>query len=140
MPGKTVTFSGWKLVLALIVVAGVVGFRLVTAHTKLDTQGRAVLQRWVQSELIRPIVNDTSKTLAEQGAALQQASKVTIKSLAVRGPLRKAVVRVELNPSPALPPGTPLVRYYRVHYSVGIGWFHDGPASTLEWYLADVRY
>lgn len=140
MAAKTVKLSGWKLLLALIVVGGVAGYRVVTARAKLDTQGRAALTHWVQAEVVRPILADTSKSLEDQAAALEQASDVTIKSLAVRGPLRHAVVRVELNPSPALPPGTPLVRYYRVHYTDGIGWFHDGDTTALRWDLAALLY
>jgi hypothetical protein len=140
MPKKTVTLSGWKAVLVLVVLAGVVGFRITTARAQLDTQGRALLERWVRAELIRPILADTGKTLAEQGAAIERASTVTIKSIAVRGRLSKAVLRVELDPSPALPPGTALVRYYRAHYSDGIGWFHDGPTTALRWYLSGFTF
>ena len=59
-----------------------------------------------------------------------------IRSLAVRGPLNDAVVRVELAPNPALPPGTSLVRYYRVRYSDLTGWSHYGDATVINWYLA----
>jgi hypothetical protein len=65
-----------------------------------------------------------------------EASSVTIRSLAVRGRLSNAVVRVELAPSPALPPGTALVRYYRMRYSEVTGWTHRGSATVLNWYLA----
>jgi len=136
MPEKTITLSGWKLVLALIVIASVVGFRMVTARTRLDTQGRAALERWVQAEVIRPILADKNMSLAEKGAALERATTVRIRSLAVRGPLNSAIVRVELAPSPALPPGTDLVRYYRVQYSDLTGWWHGGPSNVLRWDLA----
>lgn len=136
----TVKLSGWKLLLALIVVAAVAGYRVMTANAMLDTQGREALTHWVRAEVIRPILADTTKSMEDQAAALEQASAVTIKSLAVRGPLRKAIMRVELNPSPALPPGTPLVRYYRVHYTDGIGWFHDGNTTALRWDFAALLY
>jgi hypothetical protein len=140
MSEKTVTLSGWKLVVGLIVVGGVALFRLTTAQTKLDTQGRAALERWVQAELIRPIVADKTQSLAQQGAALEQASSVTIRSLAVRGPLSDAVMRVELAPSPALAPGTDLVRYYLVRYSVVSGWIHRGRTNVLRWDLAALPF
>jgi hypothetical protein len=136
MPGKTVTLTGWKAVLVLVVLVGAVVFRVSTARAKLDTQGRATLEAWVQGELIRPILGDTTRSLVERGAAILQASTVTIRSLAVRGPLDDAVARVELAPSPALPPGTDLVRYYRVQYSEITGWTHHGRANVLSWYLA----
>ena len=140
MDGKTVTFSGWKAVLVLVLLASVVGFRIATARSKLDTQGRAALERWVQDELVRSIVADPTKSLAERGAAVEAASAVTIRSLAVRGPLRNAVVRVELNPSPALPPGTGLVRSYHARYSEVTGWMHHGSATAMDWYLAALHF
>jgi len=136
MSGKTVTFSGWKAVLVLVVLASVVVFRVVTARAKLDTQGRAALEMWVRGEMIRPILGDTTRSLTDRGAALAGASSVTIRSRAVRGRLDNAVVRVELAPSPALPPGTDLVRYYRMRYSEITGWTHRGSATVLNWYLA----
>jgi hypothetical protein len=140
MDGKTVTFSGWKAVVVLVILAGFVGFRIATARAKLDTQGRAALERWVQAELVRSIVADPTKSLAERGAAAAEASAVTIRSIAVRGPLSDAVVRVELNPSPALPPDAGLVRYYRVRYSEITGWVHRGRATVMNWYLAALPF
>ena len=136
MSGKTVTLNGWKAVLVLVIVVGAMVFRVATARAKLDTQGRAQLEAWVQSEVIRPILADTTRSLAEQGAAVLQASSVTIQSLAVHGSLSKAVVRVELAPNPALPPGTAMVRYYRMRYSSLTGWTHSGNTTALSWYLA----
>jgi hypothetical protein len=140
MSDKSVTLTGWKAVLVLVVVAGAMAVRITTARAKIDTQGRAALETWVQNELIRPILADTTRSLAQRGAAIEQASSVTIRSLAVRGPLSNAVVRVELAPNPALPPGTDLVRYYRAQYSLIMGWRHHGRASKWDWYLAAFRF
>ncbi len=136
MAGKTVTLSGWKLVLVVLVLGSVAAFRVVTARAQMDTQGRDQLQRWVQAEVVRPILADTTRSVAARDSALLLASSVTIKSLKVHGSLQNAVVRVELNPSPALPPGAPLVRYYRARYSQLTGWTHHGSATSLKWYLA----
>lgn len=65
---------------------------------------------------------------------------MTIRSLAVRGPLHNAVVRVELAPNAALPPGTDLVRYYRMQYSALTGWRHHGDATVINWYLAALSF
>lgn len=136
MSAKTIRLSGWKAVLALIFLAG--GWVLWQAHarTQIDTQGRARMERWVQAEVIRPLLKDTTQSLAEQGAALEQASSVKIRSLTIHGPTNHAVVRVELAPSPALKPGTKMVRYYRVRYSSISGWTPAGPTTALAWYLA----
>ncbi len=136
MSGKTLQLTGPKAIAALIVIVGVIAFRQYAARTTLDTKGRAALQSWVQAEMIRPLVADTTQPLEDRGAAVSAAATVKIRSLGVRGRLNRAVVRVELEPSPALPPGAKLVRYYRMHYSVTTGWHAQGPATALNWYLA----
>lgn len=135
MSAKGVTLTGWKAVVVLLILAGVVVFRVTTARSKLDTQGRAALEAWVQGEIIRPILSDSTRSLVERGTAILQASSVSIRSLAVRGPLDDAVVRVELDPNPALPDAQ-LVRYYRMTYTEMGGWRHRGRANRLSWYLA----
>jgi hypothetical protein len=136
MSGTTTTLTGWKAMLVLVVLAGVVVFRVATVRAKLDTQGRAALETWVRNGLIRPILADTTRSLQERGDAVLEASSVTIRSLAVRGRLNNAVVRVELAPSPALPPGTELVQYYRMRYSTILGWRPLNKTSKLAWYVA----
>jgi hypothetical protein len=136
LAGKSVTLSGWKAVVVLLFVGGFVAFRAVTSHAQLDTQGRAALERWVQAEVERPILADTTRSMMAKDSALQLASTVKIKSIGVRGLLTNAIVRIELAPSPALPPGTKLVRYYHMQYSSLTGWSHHGTAYAWDWYLA----
>jgi len=136
VPGTKMTLTGWKAALALALLVGVGVFRIETARTRLDTQGRAALETWVQDEMIRPILADTTRSLADRGAAAVGASSIRIRSLAVRGPLSNAVVRVELAPNPALPPGTRRLRYYRVRYTQILGWRERGTATKMDWYLA----
>lgn len=137
MPGKTVKISGRNAVLVLIVATAFVGFRFVTARSKIDGQGRATLQTWVQDQVVRPILGDTTRSEEERGAAASAGvSAVQIKSLQVHGPLNRAIVRVELAPSPALPAGTKLLRYYRMQYSDLTGWRVVGSARAWDWYLA----
>jgi hypothetical protein len=133
---KTVTLKGWKAVAALVAIVGFAGFRMYSARTTLDTQGRETLEVWIRSEVLSPILADTTRPLAERGAALLEASQVSIRSLAARGPLDDMVVKVELDPNPAYPPGTGLVRYYRMSYSTVVGWMYEGNASVVSWYLA----
>ena len=136
MSEKTVTFTGWKALVVLVVVVGAVVFRVTTARTKLEPQGRLALEAWVKGEMIRPILADSTRSLLERGVAIAGASSVTIREIAVRGPLDGAVARIELAPNAAFPPGTDLVRYYRVRYSEITGWTHAGRANVLSWYLA----
>lgn len=136
MRGRGATITGWKAVVVLVALVAVGGFRVTTGHAKLDAKARSALTLWVQSEMIRPILADTTRSLAEKGAAALQASSVSVRSLAARGPLSNAVVRAELAPNPAFPPGTKLVRYYRMRYSQSSGWTLRGKATAVDWYLA----
>ena len=63
-------------------------------------------------------------------------ANVRIRSLSGRGSLDDLVVKVELEPSADLPPGTELVRYYRMEYSSITGWRHRGDATALSYYLS----
>lgn len=136
MANPTLKLTGWKAVAALVVLAGFVGFRWVTARDALDSQGREVMQRWVASELQRPMLADTAGDPAQKAEALLAAGKVRFRSMSGRGPLDNMVVRVELEPSADLPPGTKMVRYYRMQYSSLTGWRHRGNTTALSWYLA----
>jgi hypothetical protein len=131
-----VTFTGWKALLVVAALAGFAAFRIVTVRATLDTEGRAALQAWVQGDVIRPILADTTRPLEERGRRIVEASSIGIRSLDVRGPLRNMVVRAELEPHPALPVDVERVRYYRMRYSALTGWTHHGSANVLSWYLA----
>jgi hypothetical protein len=137
MSPKTMKVTGWKAIPLIIVVVGFGVFRFVSARQSLDTQGREALEQWIVAELIRPLLADSTTSLAERGEAVLGASQVKIRDLSARGPLDDLVVRVELEPNEALPPGTELVRYYRMSHSLTTGWRHrGGHASALSYYMA----
>ncbi len=136
MSPRTMKITGWKAVPIILLVVGFGGYRFATARQALDTQGREELEIWISGELIRPMLADSTTPLAERGEAILGASQVEIRKLSALGTLDDLVVRVELEPDDVLPPGTELVRYYRMSYSIVTGWRHRGPASALRYYLA----
>lgn len=136
MSPKTMKITGWKAIPLIIVVVGFGIFRFVSARQALDTQGREELEVWIAAELIRPILADTTTSLAERGEAALGAAQVEIRNLSALGTLEDMVVRVELEPSEAYPPGTELVRYYRMSYSLVTGWRYRADASAMLYWLA----
>ena len=136
MTRKTVTLTGWKAVVVLVVIVGVVAVRVVTARARLETEGREALRAWVVGEVQRGLLADSTLSLQERGAALVQASTITIVSLEARGPLDDAVVRVRLAPHAAYPSDAEVVRYYRMQFSEITGWTYYGRANVVSWYLA----
>ena len=136
MSTNTVTLTGWKAVAVLVLVAGFIGFRWMTARDALNTEGREYLEQWIALELQRPILADTARDLQERGEAVLGAANVQIRAMSGHGSLDDLVVKVELEPSSDLPPATELVRYYRLRYSSITGWTHRADASALSYYLS----
>jgi hypothetical protein len=139
-PGRgTFTFhlTGWKAVALLLVLAALGAYRFTRARAALEGDGRATLEMWIVGEIQRPLLADTTLSLAEKGTALLQVSSaVRIRTLDARGPFDDVEVRVELEPDPAFPPGFALVRYYRMSYSSLTGWSYKGRGSALGYWLA----
>jgi len=136
MSTVTFRFTGWKAVALIVALVAFAAFRATRARSAMNGQGREVLESWIVGELQRPLLADTTLTLAEKGEAVLRLSTVSIWTLDARGPLDDVVVRVELEPNPAFPPGFELVRYYRMQYSSLIGWSYKGPGSALTFWLA----
>ncbi len=136
MSTKSFTLTGWNAVAALVLVVGFIGFRWFTMQQSLDTQGREYLEEWIAMELRRPLLADTLTNLEERGQAVLDAGNVRIRSLSGHGTRDDLVVKVELEPSPDLPPGTELVRYYRLEHSMLLGWQHRGDATAISYYLS----
>ncbi len=128
--------TGWQAVVFLIAAVGFAAFRFTRARSALEGQGREALEAWIVGDVVRPLLADTTLSLAEKGDAVLGASTVTIRALDAHGPLDDVVVRVELEPNPRFPPGFELVRYYRMRYSSLVGWSYKGRASALSYWLA----
>ena len=135
---STVTFrlTGWKAVALVVALVAFAAFRFTRARSAMDGQGREALESWIVGELQRPLLADTTLTLAEKGEAVLRVSSVTLRRLDARGPLNDVMVRVELEPNPAFPPDFALLRYYRMRYSSLTGWSYKGPGSALSFWLA----
>ena len=135
MSEQQIQLTGSKALIVGVLIVGLMALRSFNAATTLDTQGRDTLQEWVMLELQRPILADESLSLEAKGEAVLKAGNVRIASMKAKGPMDDLVVRIELEPSPDLPPGTELVRYYRMEYSTITGWRHRGNATALSYYI-----
>jgi len=132
---QSIQLKGGKAVVVAVLVLGFAGFRMVTARTTLETQGRQELQDWVTMEIRQPLLDDESLSLEEKGQAVLAVGNVEIRSMRARGTMDNLIVRIELEPSGDLPEGTELVRYYRMEYSTITGWRHRGNATAVSYYL-----
>jgi hypothetical protein len=145
MSEPSVQLTGSRAWVVAVLIIGLIALRSFNARTTLDTQGRETLREWVALELQRPLLDEASAGMESgemdeaamegQAQAILAAGDVRIASMRAKGPLDDLVVRIELEPSPGLPPGTERVRYYRMEYSSVTGWRHRGDATALSWYL-----
>lgn len=131
-----IRLRGWKAVVVLLAVVAFVGFRYVTARATLGTEGSEVLRQWVAAEYQRYHLARTDLTDEERAPFLLAADSVRFQAISGRGSPDDMVVRVEIAATPAHPPGTPRVRYYRMEHSPVTGWHHRGNASALSYHLA----
>ncbi|MCU7960760.1 MAG: hypothetical protein KZQ58_12360 [gamma proteobacterium symbiont of Bathyaustriella thionipta] len=131
-----IKLNGWGAVIAIIAMIVFVVFRYNTASHELQTQGVEALKTWVAAEYSRYHLARKDASLQEKADALISAADIEILSINERGPLDSPIVRVELAPNKAHPPGTPYVRYYHMEYSTLAGWRHKGDASVWRYRLA----
>jgi hypothetical protein len=134
MSSQSIQLRDWKAVVVGVLVVGAAGYRMVTARTTLDTQGRQALEEWVAGEIRRPLLDEESLSLEEKGQAVLAAGGVRIRSKRAKESLDDLVVRIDLEPGDHLPAGTELVRYYRMEYSTITGWRHRSDASWFAFH------
>jgi hypothetical protein len=133
----TFKLTGWKALAFLVLLLALGAYRFTRARAALEGDGREKLETWIVGEIQRPLLADTTLSLAEKGEALLETfGSVRIRALDARGPYDDVQVRVELEPDPAFPPGFELIRYYRMRYSSLTGWSHKGRGSALGYWLA----
>jgi hypothetical protein len=130
-----VRVTGWKAILVIIAILGLVGYRFVSVRSSLNSEGTEVLKTWISGEFQRYYLAQTDLSQAEKAQLVTGAADVEFRSVSARGSGDNIVVRVELEPSEFQPPGTELVRYYRMEHSTVTGWRHKGDAGALSYYL-----
>jgi hypothetical protein len=126
-----------QALIAAVAFIGFLGLLTFFAHSEVDPHASAVLKRWVAADLTNYQVNRTDLPLEEKAALLLEAAKVDFASISARGTANTMVFRVEIKPNIALPPDAPSVRYYRLRYSLSIGWEPvPQTGSALTYFLA----
>lgn len=135
-----IRLTGFKAALALIIVAAVVGFRLVTAHRTLSDEAKDILALEIRSEYARGYLKglNAENITPEMVDSITALARVTFPKISARGSLDDAIVRAEVLIDGAPPPDGRSVRYFRMRYSSVLGWrLKSGREPTaLQYYLA----
>ena len=120
-----------------VTLIGFIVLRSFFIHSAIDQDAVPLVKKWVTAEFERYQLARTDLSAEEKGSMLQQARQVEFSSFNARGSAKGTIVRVEIKPNPAMPPGTQLVRYYRMRYNLMTGWERTPrPASAGQYLLA----
>lgn len=120
-----------------IFVGGFLIIRSLFAYAEVEPAAVTRIKRWVALEYQSYHLDRTDLSLEEKAALLRYAEDVEFSAVAVRGTARNMVMRVEISPNPAMPPSAATIRYFRMRYSLALGWEQmPRPASALSYFLA----
>lgn len=121
----------------VILSVAFVAFRSFLAHASVDPEAVAIMKQWIAAEYAQYHLSRDNISLKERAALLRQAKDVEFRSVNARGAAGNMVFRIEVEPSPAHPPERSLVRYYRMRYSLTLGWSRiPQQASAVTYFLA----
>ena len=132
--------TGWKGVLALVVLIASGAFRYITQNKDMETQGVEKIQQWVFNNEIRAQLpqmqkamddpQKNSKFLEESAKSLQKENFI-ITGVKQHGIKRKVVAKVDVQYN-----GEPHTYYLRMEHSLTIGWQVRYETTPTAYYLA----
>lgn len=112
-----------------------IGLRSFFVHSAIDQDAVPLVKKWVATDFEQYQLARTDLSAEEKESMRQQARQVEFSSFNARGSAKGTIVRVEIRPNPAAPPGTPLVRYYRMRYNLMSGWERTPRPASAGQYL-----
>ena len=142
---KTFKFTGPKAVVALVVIAMVVGFQYFSRKQSLQTQAVDAIKthlvadytRYHLPELQRATTGGTvGDTRIEEIAEQLNTENIDIASISARGRDGKCVARVEIRVAGSEPPDGKPVRYFKMSHSTFTGWRVRGEVAAWNYYLS----
>ena len=141
----TVQVHGWKAVVILVMFGTVWGYRQWSSRKELDTEAINAIRPWIVAQYMSAALHETKniplETLSPQereamSEKLLASGKVEIKSIEAHGFTDNTIVRVEVLVDGQPPPDGKSVRYYRMKYSMLLGWTYDREVDAVSYWLA----
>lgn len=110
-----------------------------SAAISLDATEQNVIKNSIAAEYQRYHLSRDDLTRAQKASLLGTIQQMKIRSLSARGePEHRLIVRVEVEPTIAKPPGFADVMYYQLSYSPLTGWSSEGRTTAENYYLSYV--
>lgn len=126
----------FAFMLFVTMMAVAIGTQLLLRNEKaLDNQGKNVIKNSVATEYQRYYLSKNDISPEDKILFLRKIQKLKFRSVSARAAQDDVIVRVEVEPTHALPPGTSTVQYYRLKHSPLTGWQNDGKTSATNYYF-----
>lgn len=143
MRERTVRLTGWKALVALVVLAGFVGYRYYAMRATMATEAADELRLWLAAEYQAAGLPELEHALAtgDRAAAQRSATEIIARDRIVfiglegRGKPDDLVVRAEISVDGRPPPVGSAVRYFRMQYSAVTGWRLTRETTAVSYYL-----
>lgn len=108
-----------------------------SAAISLGSTEQNIVKNSIAAEYQRYHLSRNDLTATQKASVLSAIQNLKIQSLSARGDTgHRLIVRVEVEPTEATPPGFANVLYYELIYSPLTGWSNQGRATAEEYYLS----
>ncbi len=131
----SIQIRGVPALIIVLIGLAFLGFRTYSARTSLSDEGRDVLASYYSMEYQRYQLARSDISEPEKVRLLNEAQQLQILSLSARGRGGDLVVKVELAPNDAQPPGKPLTRYCKIEHSTLLGWLDPRDTGSMSYHL-----
>ncbi len=135
MSEVTVKVTGFKAVIVILALVGFVGFRFVSAKSSIETDAAQELKMWLQAEYTSRYLADDPEPDEETAAEILALTDIQFSEITGRGALDDMVVRVRIRVDGSAPQYGNEIRYFRMDYSVVLGWSYQHEVSKWSYYL-----
>jgi len=116
-------------------------YRLFLVQATLPDEGQAYLKRWIAGAYTSAAIankpeSPTSEELAAWYDTFVRDTDITFVSIKARGVMKdNIIIRADIRVKGQPPPDGKPVRYYRMNYSLLIGWCHSRQTSAIFYYI-----
>ena len=133
-----IKLTGPSALLALVAIIAFGAFRISTAQSDMDQQGREVIRQMIVGEYLSyhhgqdAQLQPSSEEVVARDLAI---SALKIRDINIHGHRSPYVVKVTLEPNAYAPPGSANVRYLKMRHSLITGWSYLKTSSKFSYWL-----
>jgi hypothetical protein len=147
MAETRIELTGWKAIVAAVIILAVTGIRIYWRIPTVNDEGRQALRAWLVKDYTGRGPKAVAQRVADYRAGLPvqpldlpaEMPKVEFVSLSAHGWRDAMVVRSEISVDSGTPPDGQPVRYLFLTTKVGGGWMVLSESDSFRYYEALLR-